>query len=160
MSTKVTGGRLGDHEPATAVDAGETFAAEESAGSAVVGSTGKQKVCCVCGTNLVGEKRYKDAEGRYWCVDCTKADAEKKQPAACADCHQQLTVSELTAFEGVKVCQNCLVKRQHAAKRAAQRKAAAEEEARLQRKRYRVTLFAAGASAALMVAYLVFRLLR
>ena len=44
-----------------------------SAGAPATG--GKHaKACCVCGTNLAGEKRYKDHEGRYWCCDCAKCN--------------------------------------------------------------------------------------
>ncbi|MGA2499303.1 MAG: hypothetical protein ABSH20_16310 [Tepidisphaeraceae bacterium] len=163
MNAEIKGGRS-DHHASTgssSTDAGDTVAAEDlsSSGSAPSGAK-HAKVCCVCGANLAGEKRYKDSEGRYWCCDCAKADTDKKTPAVCPDCNQQLTAGDLTDFEGQKLCHACIGKRQHAAKRAAQRKAAAEEEARVQQKQHRMVLIASGVAAALMVGYAVFRVLR
>ena len=151
MSSKLNGSQSGNNKVAS------SSAAKDPSGQS---TTSSAKLCTVCGTNLVGEKRYKDAEGRYWCCDCAKADKEGKVPATCPDCNQQFPLSNLTEFEGNKLCNECVGKRQHAAKRAAQRKAAAEEEARLQQKRHRLTMIIAGAAAAAMIAFAAFRLMR
>ena len=162
MSTEIKGSRPGNHESTatSSVGVSDSIAADESSAGAPATGGKHAKACCVCGTNLAGEKRYKDHEGRYWCCDCAKADADKKLPATCPDCNQQLTAGDLSDFEGQKLCHECIGKRQHAAKRAAQRKAAAEEEARVQQKQHRMVLSGAGAAAALMVGYAVFRILR
>ncbi len=163
MSAEIKSGRSGNVASAasTSVDAGDSIAAEELSSSGSVAASSKHaKACCICGTNLAGEKRYKDAQGQYWCCDCAKADTEKKAPAVCPECNQQLIAADLINFEGLKLCRECVTKHQHAAKRAAQRKAAAEEESRLQQKHHRMVLLASGVAAALMVGYAAFRLMR
>jgi hypothetical protein len=102
-------------------------------------SSGRRpKLCCVCGKDLVGKERLKDHEGKYWCPACAKADVENKQPADCPECHQQLTRGDLVAYEGRHVCKPCAEKLQMAAKRAAARVKAAEEEAQRQHERQRM----------------------
>jgi NAD-dependent SIR2 family protein deacetylase len=125
----------------------------EHAGSA------RGKVCCVCGKSVSGEKRFKDATGRYWCYECGQTDSMKKHPVPCPDCAQPFVKADLVEYEGAHVCASCAEKRRIAAKRAAARKAAAEEEARQQKARHRLVLIAAAVFAAAMAAYAVAKLL-
>lgn len=116
------------------------------------------KICCVCGANVAGERRYKDSQGRYWCCDCVKSDGQQKKSAACPDCGQAFAAKDLVDHEGARICAACRDQRIKKAKREAARKAAAEEAARLQlirRKRLMVTL---SVVVALAVGYAVFRI--
>ena len=40
------------------------------------------KVCVACGKDVAGQKRFKDAQGRYWCYDCGVDDHVRKTEAA------------------------------------------------------------------------------
>jgi hypothetical protein len=103
-------------------------------------TSGKKKVCCVCGKDVAHEQRFKDKSGHYWCADCNRLDEAKKHPAQCPDCAKELTEADLVDYAGTRICKECAEKRALAAKRAAARIAAAEEEAREQAKRKRLTL--------------------
>jgi hypothetical protein len=96
------------------------------------------KICCVCKESVSGRKRYKDAEGKYWCEDCARADSMRKHPAACNDCKQMFPGTDLVEYEGVRLCRDCAGKRYVQAKRAAARKTAVAievEHDKIKRKR-------------------------
>lgn len=105
-----------------------------------VSTTSIAKVCCTCGRDVAGQKRFKDAQGRYWCPDCVEEDEQRKHPIPCADCQKEFIKKDLLEHEGAQVCVGCHEKRMKAAKRAAARVAAAEEEERRQHARRRVGL--------------------
>jgi len=102
--------------------------------STVAGAT--TKLCCVCGENVAGKKRYKDSAGRYWCPDCHEAGlmpgggvataAVTTEP--CPDCKQEFAPSEFVDIAGTRVCPACAEKRKQAAKRKEARVRAAVEE--------------------------------
>ena len=118
-------------------------------------STGVEKLCCACGKDVAGQKRFKDAEGRYWCYDCGVEDHVRKHPEdgiACAGCGEKFAPSHLHEFDDDVYCDPCLKKIQAARKREIARKAAAAEEARLQEKHRKMLLIGAGAVAVIGVA--------
>jgi len=163
MNTKDDGGKVVNRGagPASPVDAGETIAASHLAGDGeVAAGTTHAKVCCMCGTNVANEKRYKDAAGRYWCCDCAKADSTQKPSATCPACGRAFAPSDLDDYEGNRLCGDCGAKRQRAVKREAARLAAAAEEARLQKVKYRWTLILVGVVVGLVVLYAVIRVVR
>src|SRR4051794_26560572 len=41
-------------------------------------ATKSGKVCVACGKDVAGQKRFKDAQGRYWCYDCGVEDHLRK----------------------------------------------------------------------------------
>jgi hypothetical protein len=161
MSTTLRKENVADRASSTAAsaDAGETIAAADLAqsGDSSAAPVTHAKICCVCGTNVANERRYKDAEGHYWCCECAKADSGRKHPIACPDCGQEFPSHELVELEGAKLCAGCRTKRQAIAKRAAARLAAAAEEERLQKLKYRRTLIAAGVAAGVLVVLAVAR---
>jgi len=125
----------------------------DSGDSVATGATRRLKPCCVCGEDLVGKPRLKDHEGRYWCPTCAKDDDLRKQPAACSECQQQLTRGDLVEHEGRLVCKTCEDKLRMAARRAAARIKAAEEEARKQHEHRRMTAIIAITIAAVLAIF-------
>jgi|GEM_PF-5062260 hypothetical protein len=95
------------------------------------------KVCCVCGKDVSHEKRYKDARGKYWCEECNEDDHQRKHPVDCADCHKPFRRKQLEEIENVLACHECAEKRRVAARRAAARIKAAEEELKQDQERHR-----------------------
>ena len=94
MAQRQVSGRPGEmHDTIeTTALSGSPGAAPSSSGAAV------EKICCSCGKNVVGQKRFKDAEGRYWCYDCGVEDHIAKHPEAgiaCADCGGKFAPSKL-----------------------------------------------------------------
>jgi len=140
-------------------DAGETVSAAH-----LSGETGhapepvKAKICCVCGANVAGEKRYKDSLGRYWCCDCAKSDAQPKKSAACPDCGQAFAASDLVEFEKLHLCRGCVEKRQKQAKRAAARQAWVAEEAQRQHRHWVWMVASLAIVVALLVIYALYRI--
>lgn len=117
-----------------------------ASGAAPAPSAGVEKLCCACGKNVAGHKRFKDAEGRYWCYDCGVEDHIAKHPEdgiACADCGGKFAPSKLVQFDDEVYCEPCVTKKRQAKKREEQRKAAVEQEAREQERRRKMTLIAA-----------------
>src|SRR3954470_6002196 len=81
------------------------------------------KSCCACGTDVAGQPRMKDSQGRYWCVPCGEADQRKKQMAAteapCAGCHKMFAKGKLDKHGEGFYCKACLKKRTKVGKPAA-----------------------------------------
>ena len=69
---------------------------------------GKPKVCCNCGKDLTGHRRFKDSVG-YWCKDCHRADKarNKAHETKCPECGHMKAINSLQDFDGRKVCFNC-----------------------------------------------------
>lgn len=152
MAQRHVSGRPGEMH-----DTVETTALSGNPGAAPGAGAGVEKVCCSCGKNVVGQKRFKDAEGRYWCYDCGVEDHIAKHPEdgiACAECGGKFAPSKLTQFDDEVYCEPCVTKKRQAKKREEHRIAAAAEEAREQEKRRKMMLIAAvvGALAAVGVA--------
>jgi len=121
-----------------------------------------EKVCCSCGKNVVGQKRFKDAEGRYWCYDCGVEDHIAKHPEdgiACADCGNKFAPSKLISYEDDVYCDPCLKKKQQQKKREDHRKAAVEAEAREQEKKRKMMLIGAAAVAVVGIAVAIWALM-
>ncbi len=67
-----------------------------------------EKVCRICGKDVTGTRRYKDSLG-YWCLDCHRADAEKRTAgmARCASCTRMFPVGKLIELDGQRLCYTC-----------------------------------------------------
>ena len=140
----------------------ETTALTGQPGAAPASGAAVAKVCCSCGKNVAGQKRFKDAEGRYWCYDCGVEDHIAKHPEdgiACADCGSKFAPSKLHEFEDDVYCDGCLKKRQQAKKREEHRIAAAAEEAREQEKRRKMMLIGAAVVAVIGIGTAIWALM-
>jgi DNA-directed RNA polymerase subunit RPC12/RpoP len=105
-----------------------------------------EKICCSCGKNVVGQKRFKDADGRYWCYDCGVEDHIAKHPEdgiACAECGGKFAPSKLISFDDDVYCDSCHTKVKQRKVREEHRKAAVEQEARDQEKKRKMMLIGA-----------------
>lgn len=74
-------------------------------------TTAGVKLCCQCGIDVAGHKRMKDHRGRYWCVDCAKADEKRKrllESGVCAGCGEAFHGHELTVIGFSTYCKRCL----------------------------------------------------
>jgi hypothetical protein len=73
------------------------------------------KACCACGTDVAGQARMKDSQGRYWCMPCGQADERRKLAAAthlnCAACHKLFPKGKLDKDGDHWFCKACLKKR-------------------------------------------------
>ena len=126
-------------------DTVETTALSGNAGAARPASA-VEKICCACGKNVAGQKRFKDAEGRYWCYDCGVEDHIAKHPEdgiACASCGGKFAPSKLVQFDDEVYCEPCVAKVRLQKKREEARIAAAAEEARRQERRRKMMMVGA-----------------
>ena len=73
------------------------------------------KACCSCGSDVTGQPRMKDSQGRYWCVPCGEADKRRKAMTAttanCAGCHKPFPKGKLDKHGEHFFCKACLKKR-------------------------------------------------
>ena len=141
-------GEMHDTIETTALTGNTGAAPSPSSGAAV------EKVCCSCGKNVVGQKRFKDAEGRYWCYDCGVEDHIAKHPEdgiACAECGGKFAPSKLVQFEDEVYCEPCVTRKKQQKKREEHRKAAVEQEARDQEKRRKMMLIGAAVVAVIAI---------
>ena len=73
------------------------------------------KSCCACGSDVTGQPRMKDSQGRYWCVPCGEADQRRKAMTAttanCAGCHKPFPKGKLDKHGEHFFCKTCLKKR-------------------------------------------------
>jgi hypothetical protein len=141
MAQRHVSGRPGEMH-----DTIETTALSGNTGAAPSTGAGVEKVCCSCGKNVVGQKRFKDAEGRYWCYDCGVEDHIAKHPEdgiACAECGGKFAPSKLVSFDDELYCEPCVTRKRQQKKREEHRKAAVEQEARDQERRRKLMLIGA-----------------
>jgi hypothetical protein len=77
-------------------------------------TSGKQKFCCVCGTDVTHAQRMKDAAtGRYWCTECGANQPQHQQHAMdmpCPQCHKPVAAVRLTKLDDRYVCPACYAK--------------------------------------------------
>ena len=68
------------------------------------------KVCCKCGADVRGRKRYKDSRG-YLCAECNEKEiiAEREGTALCAECGRRVRVTALNDFRGSMMCKLCQI---------------------------------------------------
>lgn len=73
----------------------------------------RPRVCCKCGKDLAGKKRYRDSVG-YWCEACHYAgNLEKKtNHVPCDQCGRYVEPDKLTPYENIRICSRCLRERQ------------------------------------------------
>ena len=73
------------------------------------------KSCCSCGSDVTGQPRMKDSQGRYWCGPCGQADQRRKAMTAttanCAGCHKPFPKGKLDKHGEHFFCKACLKKR-------------------------------------------------
>ena len=152
-------GEMHDTIETTALSAHAAAAGSAGAGA---GSTGVEKLCCSCGKSVSGQKRFKDAQGRYWCYDCGVEDHVRKHPEdgiACAGCNGKFAPSQLAEIDDEVYCEPCATKLKQQKKREQARLHAVEEEARSQEKRRKLMLIGGVAVAIVGVAVAVFALM-
>jgi len=75
--------------------------------------TSTTKACVACGKNLNGQKRMKDSQGQYWCMECGTEDKRKKLMSsgggnACAACGQSFPAHQLSKFGKEQLCGGCI----------------------------------------------------
>lgn len=101
----------------------------------------RAKVCCQCGKDLEGKKRFKDSLG-YWCEACHYT--EKKQETAghvpCDSCGRYIAPAKLNEYENLKICTRCLRERKDALKKVRRPVAFGSEHREYERKRLMVLL--------------------
>lgn len=81
----------------------------ESASSSTNNSAEKNdKVCCSCGKDLRGHRRWKDSAG-YWCKDCHRVDRARNTvpEQRCPDCGRMKAVDKLREYDGEQICNSC-----------------------------------------------------
>jgi DNA-directed RNA polymerase subunit RPC12/RpoP len=68
-----------------------------------------QKVCCMCGKDLAGKKRFKDSRG-YWCPECSEEDARSKEDKGtpCEHCGRKVPEQSMTSVDGKMLCVRCV----------------------------------------------------
>ncbi len=78
----------------------------------------KEKVCCQCGKDLRGHRRFKDSLG-YWCIDCHRQDKNLVAPqgAPCDGCGRIVEEEKLNEYGQLKICSRCLAERRQSQKR-------------------------------------------
>ncbi len=78
----------------------------------------KHKVCCKCGKNLEGKKRYKDSLG-YWCEACHYSEKREKRDkhVPCDSCGRYVAKDKLTEYENIRICTRCLKDRRRQARK-------------------------------------------
>jgi hypothetical protein len=126
----------------------------------VYGAVPGSKICCICGADVTGKRRYKDREGRYFCPDCNMLDAERKEaapppPSVCGECQKTFPREELAEENGQLICEPCRTEKIAREKRERARIAAAEAEAELMEKRKKVLIAVSIAMAVLLVVMVV-----
>jgi hypothetical protein len=111
----------------------ETPAAEPEKESEPTGDTtvsmSAKKSCYICGADLTGRVRLKDHLGRYWCKDCSAADARAKRredELRCPDCSRVFPEHKLVYFQTTRVCTSCFKDREKELEKKI-KKAAAEK---------------------------------
>jgi hypothetical protein len=78
----------------------------------------KPKVCCRCGKDLHGKKRFKDSLG-YWCEACHYSEKrqEMQDHVPCDACGRYVEKHKLAEYEGTHICSRCVKERQRAGKK-------------------------------------------
>ncbi len=151
MFTPSAGGGVGTAGDSRVHSSNDSIAIDH-AGQAV------EKICCVCGANVAGKKRMKDADGTYWCYECGMADTVRKHPdqgVECIECHQKFPPSQIVEFLDKKVCQPCEGKLRQAKKREDARIAAAAEEARREAARKKQILIGVAVVAVIAILWIL-----
>jgi hypothetical protein len=78
-----------------------------------------EKLCRICGKNVVGHRRIRDSGG-YLCMAC--AEAEKNTTivddgmASCGECGRRLRPEGLVNYQGTMVCKKCYMDHQEMSK--------------------------------------------
>lgn len=112
------------------------------------------KICCNCGADLAGRKRYRDSRG-YWCSDCQKADDRKNQPQGvkCPGCDRIVPEAALADYEGIPICARCRHERSEAKKEERRRSPVSSET--FERYEHKKFFILAGVAAVLLLIILL-----
>lgn len=71
------------------------------------------KPCHLCGKDLRGKRRFKDARG-YTCVECDRIEqGTHAERGMCAECRRVVKRDTLRAYGAVKVCRQCYADHQN-----------------------------------------------
>ena len=70
------------------------------------------KVCCKCGKDVDGKKRFKDSLG-YWCEACHFSEKREEQAkhVPCDACGRFVEPDKLEDYDGVHICSRCVKER-------------------------------------------------
>jgi hypothetical protein len=71
--------------------------------------SGTTKVCCVCGKDVSGQRRFKDHRG-YWCEVCHRDDARKSGKVIkmrCPECKNTVAENLMAEYDGRMLCGGC-----------------------------------------------------
>ena len=97
----------------------------------------RAKVCCNCGKDLTGHRRFKDSVG-YWCKDCHRTDKarHKAMETKCPDCGRLIPINALQQYQDRRICFNCYKEamvrdRREYSKQVSQREHTKHEKTRL-----------------------------
>ena len=82
---------------------------DENSGTQVMPAQSAAKVCCMCGKDLAGKKRFKDSRG-YWCPECSEDDAKSKEEKGtpCEQCGRKVPPNSMTSVDGKMLCVRCV----------------------------------------------------
>lgn len=74
--------------------------------------SGIVKACVSCGKQVNGQKRMKDSQGRYWCIECGTEDQRKKMMSSgggsqCGGCAETFPAHQLSKWGTRLLCTNC-----------------------------------------------------
>jgi len=77
-------------------------------------SSAGAKICVKCGKDVAGQKRMKDSQGQYWCLDCGRADQQRKIAGIpwgiCSGCGESFPARALTVWGKRRYCTHCAQK--------------------------------------------------
>ena len=95
--------------PCTCFSQPEYKSAADPSGTQVMSAPSAQKVCCMCGKDLSGHKRFKDSRG-YWCPECNAEDQKQKEDKGtpCAQCGRKVPEQSMTSVDGKLMCTRCV----------------------------------------------------
>lgn len=92
-------------------------AAEEAQAQAAAKIETVEKICRLCGKNVAGHRRLRDALG-YTCLACAKGeeDAAAAGLVRCGECSKQLKPAGLVDYHGTMICKKCYMDHQEMTK--------------------------------------------
>ncbi len=74
--------------------------------------SGIVKACISCGKQVNGQKRMKDSQGKYWCMECGAEDQRKKLMSSgggslCGGCGETFPAHQLSKWGSRQLCTSC-----------------------------------------------------
>jgi hypothetical protein len=118
-------------------------------------AAGALKVCCVCGKDVSGQRRFKDHRG-YWCEVCHRDDARKSGKVIkmrCPECKNTVAENLMAEYNGQMLCGGCASQHKIDDEKAALRMAIYVREQKEKKKRYLQIAIAAACIIGVYVLY-------